>query len=427
MDNQEQKPFRESSTNVKENLALLQTESNTQQSLLTTHQTVFGILFSLFFIAAIFLLFYIPWYFYPLRNLSNFLPSSTVLPSWNTIQDNIRWLFQGSGTYAKFLWGWIVFLSMSSLFFVVGKLIFKTIFRLNFKKISFDEMPQINLSKLELVACQWLLGSWGCAMIWFFVGICGFFKQSIAQFLLIMGLFAGAVYLYKQLRYFCEQLKKVDIYQKLSSIRFDFATVLILISVFWVLLWSFICIYPVYYWDTLLTDLALPSYYIAEGKLVFNPFHIYSYHHQNNALLTVWALLLNSQEASFLIVWGYYIAIIIFMIGWLSRVSSKVVAACAIALFVSSDLGFWLGRFIKNDMQVGLFLVLQWWALMIAFGQYGSENQKQLKRWLFLVGLFSGISWGFKFTAMPSIVITFFGSFLFFLFKGPGGIKNSDS
>ncbi len=311
------------------------------------------------------------------------------LPPLKVFQYNFNQLTRFEGGYAAFLRGWICFAAMSAWFYVCGKYLLEKILG----KSGEDEF-----SRAELLSARWFIGTFCFSMVWLVLGTLRLFKPGIAKALIAGGI---AIALWQAVTFVRNRTKRREISWNLLM---PAKAALIL----WILGWSALCAHPVYYSDSLMINLALPGYYAAESAFVPNPFHVYSYFHQNSELLTTWALLAGSKEAAFLLVWGHFAALAVFLYGWISRAASETAAVCALALYAASDAGLWAGTMIKNDLQVGVFIVLGWRALLAAF------ERAEAKRWLFFSGLCGGIALGHKFNAAPAALITAAGALLYF-------------
>ena len=252
-------------------------------------------------------------------------------------------------------------------------------------------------SPLEGFACSWLIGSWACSTLWFFLGTAGFFNPKIAVAMISAGLLWAAF-----------QIPKVHLPSLRPKLRFAAESLIIL----WVLGTAVLMVAPQTYWDTLSFNMALPSGYAALGRFQPNIFNLYSYFAQNQELLSTWALLAGSKEAAFLQMWGFWAVLLVFVYGFLSRAASRTAALIAVGLFLSTPLSTFLAVHIKNDLQVGLFLMMQWWALIFSL-EKSEKGGISARRWIFLAGFFAGAAYGMKMSAMPSIAVTALGIALF--------------
>ncbi len=330
--------------------------------------------------------------------------------SWDAVRYNWGLAAQGKGTAADAAWGLIVFLGMSGCFSAAGGWLIKKILG------GASAALMSETSAWERRVAGWLAGSWVLSTVWFALGTAGQFKAPIALGLAVAGIAFLMYCLPHAFRSLLEAIKNGALRPATVSAKLELGLGIAL-SI-WILSYAAFVAFPQYYWDTLSLNMAVPGFYAAEGRFVPNPFHVYTYFAQHYELLCTWALLAGSKEAAFFLGWGHWAALILFVYGFLSRTASKTIAFLSVGIFLSTSLSPWLAFHIKNDLQVGLFLILQWWALRIAFDHFGKDGAR-CRRWLLLAGFFAGAAYSVKFIAVPCIAVTFIGVIAFYL-AAPG-------
>ncbi len=326
--------------------------------------------------------------------------------SWDAFLFNWARAIQGKGTAAEAARGALIFLGMSGCFWAAGTILLR--------KILGPAQGGPETSPWESRAVSWLAGSWILSTLWFALGTAGLFHPFIAWLLVLGGLGYLIYTLYSKWPGLGTLLKQAPHEWTAQEIV---EKILILGLISWILIYAAFVAFPQYYWDTLSLNMAVPGYYAAEGRFVPNPYHVYTYFAQHYELLCAWALLAGSKEAAFFLTWAHWAALLAFAYGFLSRSTSRIIALIAIGLFLSSYLSSWLAFHIKNDLQVGLFLILQWWALRFAL----DGNRSPQSRWLFLAGFFAGAAYAVKFIAVPPILVTLCGLALFFAIHSETG------
>ena len=130
------------------------------------------------------------------------------------------------GIQFRFIWGWLIFFSMSACFIEAGR------FLLN-KVISFKANE---VSRLESFSLRWFVGSWVCGMIWFALGLAGLYFTLLAHILIIPGLILGTVRAVPILRKSIQKEFFTDLLKHKSNIVF---CALLL----FVLTWSILSVY----------------------------------------------------------------------------------------------------------------------------------------------------------------------------------------
>lgn len=195
---------------------------------------------------------------------------------------NLWKLCRLNGGYANSIWGYLIFISMSAIFYFAGKFIPEKIIDVK-GRIEFPESID-PLSRLKFISLRWLLGTWLMSMVWLVLGILNLFSKQVA----LLFFFAGMIL-------FAVILLRLDLKLFFFDVKFEAKTFVWIIFGLWLLIFSTIAVLPQFYWDTLMNNLAIPGHYAAEGNGLPNPFNIYSYFSQNAEMLSVWPLFFCSQ------------------------------------------------------------------------------------------------------------------------------------
>src|SRR5207249_4268467 len=114
-----------------------------------------------------------------------------------------------------------------------------------------------------------------------------------------------------------------------------------------------------------------------------------------------------SEVAAALINWGFLLALVLIVWGFVRRQSNIFTALLAISVLVSAPTLAWFTTAIKNDFPVAVFLFAHFYTLT----KYEDSNNS--KPWILLSGILCGGAIGHKLTAAPVALI----STVFILFK----------
>ena len=160
-----------------------------------------------------------------------------------------------------------------------------------------------------------------------------------------------------------------------------------------------------HYSDVYQIHLPLAGIYAQTGKIEPNPFMLYSYFPQNTEMLAACSLLLKSEVAAILVVWGYLASTVVLLWAFLKRYVSSATSAAAGYLFLSIPLVHLFGTTLKNDFPCAAFLIASSCALAVAFDQEQIDSTV-MSRWIFLSGLLCGGAFGHKLTVVVPFAIT---------------------
>lgn len=336
---------------------------------------------------------------------SGFLAVRTMpLPTLSDVLQNIALALQGRPNgYARAVHGYAVFAFMAGAFLSAGRALLKPI-------VSAPEGRSGVLDRLtgrERLAFYFVAGSLVYSLLWLGLGVSGLLNQPIAFAAGIIGWAPAVLELAaggrssrngfrSPLSAFYLRLKRLTPAEA-AFLAFAGGTVFFLSSN--------AAQYPIGP-DTLGSHGGLPNYYIQQGRVAFNPHHVYSYLTQNAEMLILWSLLLGSDFASQLLVWGFLVTWLVLIWGFLerhagSRVSMATVAMVLAVPAVSRSAGEW-----KNDASVGLFIFAHYVGLIEALRRTPEESDES-RKWFLLSGLVLGGAVGHKLLALPVAFFSF--------------------
>lgn len=318
-----------------------------------------------------------------LRNPYSFIPEFSWIQYYlpfSVVKANLKPLLHWQGGYARSLSGLFVFMGLCGSFLFVGKRILR--FLSPFNEMSFVSYP-----------VSWILGSLFFSLVTLVLGSCGLVHRKGVGVLVVLGF----VVFLREVPNIWSLFKK-QMVGKDSSKPEKFLFVFLLI---WVLSWMFIGVIPEAFLDSLITHLALPNYYVLEGKIHVNPYHIHTYFTQNTEMLMMLPLSLKSEVGAFLVHWGFFACVVSLIFGWMSQETSRVVGLFTVFIFIASPHVTWVVNHVKNDLPMAAFLLCHWWAL------YYAIKTPHWGRYV-LCGLFAGGSAGHKLIALPTLVVTLF-------------------
>lgn len=327
------------------------------------------------------------------------------------IFQNINLLLQGyQGGYFRIVSGYFIFFTLSSFFLSFGKILTQAIF----KKTSLEK----NVGLLERLSIYYLLGSVFASLLWLTIGYLGFVKYQTALILSGIGILAIAVQLFYNniFNFPLSKLIKEKIFPRVNQLTFTEKSVALLIFSAMALT-STLSVRFQTYSDTYQIHMALPAFYIQEGKLTQHAYCIYSYLTQNLEMLVMWTLLLKSEIAAALLIWGFYSAFVLLIFSFFKRHTSIPVAFCTTLLLISFSSMLRFSTAIKNDLPAAIFLIAQTIYLIETINSYNADP-KLSRTWAILSGIFCGGSIDFKYTSVIPAFFSFFTLIGFELYSG---------
>lgn len=302
--------------------------------------------------------------------------------SFTEIGQNLRLLFEGyMGGYGRTLKAYLLFACMSGFFLMTGNFILARLFK--FKDRKAKDSPLSHLSALERFALSYLLGSLAASLLWFALGVAGFLNASLAWSLAVV----GGISFFREVRRLPPPGKAWATFTAAEKVLAAGSVLL--------LLWYSL---PAFFYaeisDVLVTHISIPSYFIGQGSLAVNPYHYHTYLPLNTEMLVMWALLLKSEFAAGLLVWGFLAASVLLLWGFLGRHAGRLPALLATLLLFSAPVIGYSATYIKNDTPSMAFLLGCFFLLSEAFE--GGQDFEASKRWMLLSGIFLGGAVGHK-------------------------------
>jgi len=316
---------------------------------------------------------------------------------------NVKLVFQNypDGYLRSFL-GYALFMLMSVFFLSVGRLIAKFIFKAR------EQEPHgfSNVTWMEKISLYYLLGSLVASLLWLGLGSLSFLNSFMAYGVLGLGLVS--LWAHRELRTLSLLQTGAMVKQKMGSwiAELDWIErILVLLIFVLLLLWSSFSIPPQSSEDVLVSNLAVPNYYVHEGRIATNPYHLYTYISQNTEMLTVWALLLKSEVAAVLVIWGFLAAFVLLIYGFVRRWTSHFPGLMASFLLMSVPVLIYQSIRLKNDVPLVLFIFAHYWALTESLHR-SKFSLPESRKWMFLAGVLCGGALGHKYVAIPVAAIS---------------------
>jgi len=351
-------------------------------------------------------------YFYA-RTPKLFPQVEVLWPTFSEIWQNLKLLFEGYPLgYARSILGYLIFGMMAMGFIGVGKRVFELILRTD--QSQSDSLSQVSV--LESFSLYYIFGSLVFSLLWYGLGSVGLLSYKIA---LLVGLLGCLVFLMVFFPRFdgaqVSLLKSKVLSWWAQSTTAEKAVVLILIV--FLLLLSTTAVYPPLQGDTLATHVTLPSFYIQNGVVSTTPYHFHSYFPQNTEMLVMWALLLNSEFAATLLMWGFHVSFAFLLWGFLKRYTSDIAALLATFIFLSAPVVA-NSMYIKNDIPASLFVFAHYGLLALALDAqfYSKAKSSSIRRLVLLAGIACGGAIGHKLTSLAIALVSsllVFGNDLF--------------
>jgi len=330
-------------------------------------------------------------------------PELNPLPPSADILQNIKLLFEGTRSgYFRSLTGFGVFMMMAAFFVSAGKFIFLKIFK--FQRNGSPTFPQLNL--YEQFSLYYLIGSLAASLLWFCIGQAGFLNRSVALWIGVMGVLCLPFSL-------CgPNIREWNLPGKITGTLTEWRQntpwlekLLSLIVISILVLFSTTAAYMPQQADTLITHIALPNFWINEGRMVINPYHFHSYLPSNTEILVTWALLFESLFAAKLLMWGYLVTLVSLFYGFLKRITNNFTALITVVILLSAPTLTNAAVTIKNDLPVCVFILAHYFLLAEAVSARSTPSSLS-KSWIFLAGLLIGGAIGHKLIALPVAFIS---------------------
>ncbi len=317
-------------------------------------------------------------------------------PSIEEVSLNLRIAFGGgSNGYTRAFRGYLTFAFMAGAFLSSGRFLLHLILR----------EPKSEggilgcLTGREKVSFYWMMGSLIYSLLWLGLGLSGHLNSSIGW---IVGVAGWLPFLSGLVSGFRSRLDALA--RRLRSLKAEEAGFLLTIGTLLFFLSSNAAFNPIGA-DTLTSHAGLPNAYLQSGQVFVNPYHIYSYLSQKNEMLILWSLLLGSDFAAQLLVWGFLAAWLLLIWGFLERHAGSLAAMAAVALALSIPLFSRTADEFKNDASVGLFLFAHYVCLIEALRE-GPETKDAGRNWYLLSGIALGGAIGHKLVALPAAFFT---------------------
>jgi len=323
-------------------------------------------------------------------------PELSPLPPSADILQNLKLLFEGYRKgYFRSLTGFGIFMMMAASFVSAGK-----------KIMSLGAPATRQLNLFERFSIYYLIGSLAGSLLWFCIGQAGFLNQPVALSIGVIGALSLPISL------FGTNIRAWNLAGKIKGTLTEWQQntpwtekLLFLLVISILVLFSSVAVYLPQQGDTLVTHIALPSYWINEGKMIINPYHFHSYLPSNTEILVTWALLFKSLFAAKLLMWGFLVALVAVVYGFLKRITDNFIALLAVLILLSAPTLANAAMTIKNDMPVCAFIIAHYFILAEALSARGASDPAS-KKWIFLTGLLIGGAIGHKLIALPVALIS---------------------
>ncbi len=322
------------------------------------------------------------------RNIISF-PSFN-LPSWREIIDNIRLCFSGyQGGYRRSLLGYLAFAPMAATILASGR---------GLGRASLGAFME-SLSLAERVSLYYMLGSLGAGLYWLTLGSLGWLSPALAYLTAGLGslIFVWQTYIYLR--------QEQGRFRQWIQNRARWENLALALLVLLVLLWSANAVTIPAYTDAHDIHLALPAFYIGQGKVMAYPYQIYTYYPQNLEMLITWALLLRSEVTASLLMWSFFVAFALFILGFFYRNFNAKTAWGALLIFLSAPVCALFALTIKNDFIIGLLLFTHY-CLLAESLQKIEKDPRSASSGIFLTGILCGGAVGYKLNALLPLLFS---------------------
>lgn len=300
-----------------------------------------------------------------------------LMPEWKTVRASLNLALQGKGGYPASFLGWISFLSFIALARRAGQAL---VSRLNISGFGSGEFAS---SDLMIPA-----GLIPLCLFYQAVGFFGAIHPGIAWVLFAVGF----IPLFQWTKESFIAVRRTGAIKALSDWRVEK-----IFFVAWFSAWSFTALIVPTFTDFLQNQLGLPYFYMNEGAIIANPYHVLSYFPQNCEMLLLHFVLLNSLVGLNLLLWSLWL-LSACAVGRLTRAFTDERSGwIAGSWFAVVPTIFWIYSNGKNDLMALLYLVLGSFLLM--YRQKDDENIATY-RLVLASGLCFGMAMGTKYTAI---------------------------
>ncbi len=254
------------------------------------------------------------------------------------------------------------------------------------------------LSALEKISLSYLLGTAFFSLLWLLIGLLGGYYLFTAAAVMLLGGIAGILFL--PFSSFGNLFSRAG-----ASIRgwtLGEKGIAVVLALFSLLLAANAHVLQPYS-DALLTHLSLPNMYIHNHQFFAYPYNVFSYASQGLEMLIVWALLLKSDFAAYLLIWGFFVSLVVIIFGFISRRVSRPAAFWVSLLILSSPIYISSALMIKNDLTAAAFVL----AHFLVLSEVWDGRVEDRQRWALLSGLLLGGAIAHKYNAVIPGFVTF--------------------
>ncbi len=291
--------------------------------------------------------------------------------------------------YSRAAQGYGIFLLMAGAFLSSGKFILSLILR------GPGESILDRLTGRERFAFYFMTGSLAYSLLWFGLGLTGILGRSSSYAVVLIGWIPALIHLRRGLPDF-PRFKKMEPAE--AAFLAVTAGALVLLS-------TNAAFYPMNP-DTLASHGGLPVYYIQQGRVTINPYHIYSYLTQNTEMLIMGSLLMGSEFAAQMMVWGFVAAWMLLIWGFLERYAGSLASIATVAVVLAIPTVTRSAFEFKNDSSASLFIFAHYVCLIEAL-RADAEPKGAVRKWFLLAGLFAGGAISHKMLGVPVALFSF--------------------
>ena len=325
-------------------------------------------------------------------------------PAFSEVLQNGALALQGrSNGFSRAVHGYFLFLFMAGSFrFAGGALLERILSGPDGRSAVLDR-----LTARERLSIYFMTGSLAYSLLWFGLGHAGFLNQTVAYAAGIIGWLPALVgpLLYRSDHRNGLRAEARSLLLRLKSLTRSEKAFLAFMGALFIFLSSNAAYYPTAP-DTLASHAGLPNYYLQQGRITVNPYHIYSYLSQNTEMLILWSLLLGSEFAAQLLIWGFLAVWLILIWGFLERHAGSLVSMATVVLIAAIPTVTRSAYEFKNDASTGLFLFAHYIGLIEALRRT-PEEEGESRKWFLFSGLALGGAIGHKLVVLPAAFFSF--------------------